>query len=210
MKKLFIGIAILGGIMLSACDGKKTDKDDNDSDSIAAESTQAAESISNANEMLADGVDVAPNEQWTEDAVAKQMRKIYTEVSKTYSSKADGMENNTDLYGMFCTNDFNELQRQIRVITGKTKADDRRFENEEIRWTYGMDLPVTPQNIKVTLLTGNMAEATFELHSGEQWMYTKLGLDWENGQWKISSWKEVGDDNNDLFDEMYKYVEANK
>jgi hypothetical protein len=119
------------------------------------------------------------------------------------------MENNTDLDGMFCTQSFNELQRQIRVINAKKKADSRRFENEQIRWTYGMDTPVIPKNIKVELMTGNIAEATFELHSGEQWMYTKLTLDWEDNQWKIRSWNEVGDDNNDLFEEMSKFVEEN-
>jgi hypothetical protein len=96
----------------------------------------------------------------------------------------------------------------VRAINAK-KTSGKRFEREDIRWTYGMDVPVTPQNIKVELMTGNIAEATFELHSGEQWMYTKLTLDWEGNQWKIRSWNEVGDDNNDLLDEMHKYVEEN-
>ncbi|MBO4673964.1 MAG: hypothetical protein J5616_06415 [Bacteroidaceae bacterium] len=159
-------------------------------------------------QMQADGVDVAPADQWTEDAVAQQLKKIYAEVSKVYAPSKDGMENNTDLDAMFCTKDFNEVQCQVRAINAK-KSSGKRFERDDIRWTYGMDVPVTPKNIKVDLLTGNTAEATFELSSGEQWMYTKLTLDWEDGQWKIRSWNVVGDDNSDLLDEMYKYVSAN-
>ena len=207
MKKLtFIIIAALG---LTAC-GNKTNSDSNDSTAIDSTITKTASlAASDADELVADGVDVAPADQWTEEAVAQQIKTIYAEVSKTYAPSKDGMENNTDLDGMFCTQSFNELQRQIRVINAKKKADSRRFENEQIRWTYGMDTPVTPKNIKVELMTGNIAEATFELHSGEQWMYTKLTLDWEDNQWKIRSWNEVGDDNNDLFEEMSKFVEEN-
>lgn len=159
-------------------------------------------------DLSVDGVEVAPDDQWTEEAVERQIRKIYAEVSQAYAPSKDGLENNTDLDGMFCTGFFNELQRQIRVINAK-KTSGKRFERDDIRWTYGMDVPVTPQNIHVTLLTGNIAEATFELHSGEQWLHTKLTLDWEDNQWKIRSWNEVGDNSSDLIDEMSQYVAAN-
>lgn len=208
MKKMTFIVMTASMMLITSCNlGNKPDADAENTDSLSANTDTPTASDDPA--MEADGVDVAPEDQWTEEAVTRQLKKIYAEVSKAYASSGDGMENNTDLDGMFCTKGFNELQRQIRVINAKKKADDRRFENEQIRWTYGMDVPVTPQNIKVELLTGNMAEATFELHSGEQWMYTKLTFDWEDNQWKIRSWSEVGDDNNDLIDEMSKYVEAN-
>lgn len=206
MKKLtLIMMAALG---LAACNGNKTD---NNTDSTDSTTTIQSVKVVTADtpDQQADGVDAAPADQWTEEAVADQIKKIYAEVSRAYAPSADGLENNTDLDDMFCTNDFNEIQRQVRVINAKKRADERRFENEQMRWTYGMDLPVTPQNIKVTLLTGNIAEATFELRSGEQWLYTKLTLDWEDNQWKIRSWNEVGDDNNDLLDAMTKFVQGN-
>ena len=159
-------------------------------------------------DLSVDGVEVAPDDQWTEEAVERQIRKIYAEVSQAYAPSKDGLENNTDLDGIFCTGFFNELQRQIRVINAK-KTSGKRFEHDDIRWTYGMNVPVTPQNIHVTLLTGNIAEATFELHSGEQWLHTKLTLDWEDNQWRIRSWNEVGDNSSDLIDEMSQYVAAN-
>ena len=199
-------ILVAASIMLTtSCNlGNKADAEN--TDSLKADTLMESTEVTDEPEMLADGVDVAPEDQWTEEAVEKQLKKIYAEVSKAYAS---GKESNTDLDGMFCTADFNELQRQVRVINAK-KSSNKLFENEQIRWTYGLDLPVTPKNIKVNLLTGNIAEATFELSSGEQWMYTKLTLDWEDNQWKIRTWNEVGDNSSDLYDEMYKYVEANK
>ena len=194
MKRHIYYIMIAAAMLLTAgCNqGKMTDTNTGDTDSAGT-----AE--------VADGVDVAPDDQWTEEAVAQQIRTIYAEVSRAYAPKKDETENNTDLDAMFCTREFNDVQRQVRAINAK-KTTNRRFEREDIRWTYGMDLPVTPQNIKVELLTGNIAEATFELRSGEQWMYTKLTLDWEDNQWKIRSWNEVGDDNSDLLQEMNEYV----
>ncbi|MBO7579974.1 MAG: hypothetical protein J6T38_00415 [Bacteroidaceae bacterium] len=199
-------ILVAASIMLTtSCNlGNKADAEN--TNSLKADTLMESTEVTDEPEMLADGVDVAPEDQWTEEAVEKQLKKIYTEVSKAYAS---GKESNTDLDGMFCTTDFNELQRQVRVINAK-KSSNKLFENEQIRWTYGLDLPVTPKNIKVNLLTGNIAEATFELSSGEQWMYTKLTLDREDNQWKIRTWNEVGDNSSDLYDEMYKYVEANK
>jgi hypothetical protein len=177
-------------------------------DSLANDSLFTEQAFSDDPDMIADGVDVAPDDQWTEEAVARQIKKIYAEVSKAFASSQGGLENSAELDSRFCTEDFNDLQRQIRIINAKKKSD-KRFERDDIRWTYGMDVPVTPQNIQVELLTGNTAEATFELHSGEQWLQTKITLDWEDNQWKIRSWNEVGDNSSDLFDEMYKYVEAN-
>ncbi len=108
MKKLtFIIIAALG---LTAC-GNKTDGNSDSNDSTAIDSTitkTASLAASDADELVADGVDVAPADQWTEEAVAQQIKTIYAEVSKTYAPSKDGMENNTDLDGMICTQSFNE------------------------------------------------------------------------------------------------------
>ena len=177
-------------------------------DSFLEDSLFDEENFTDDSDLSANGVEVAPDDQWSEEAVARQIKKIYAEVSKAYALSQDGLENNIDLDGMFCTKDFNDLQRQIRIINTK-KTSGKRFEREDIRWTYGLDVPVTPQNIKVELVTGNMAEATFELSSGEQWMHTKLTLDWEDNQWKIRSWNEVGDNSSDHITEMDKYVSAN-
>lgn len=153
---------------------------------------------------------MAPNDQWTEEAVEKQLKAIYTEVSRAFAPSADGLENNIDLDAMFCTQYWNETLQEVRAINARKRPDDRQLENEQIRWTYGMDAPVKPVHIKVELLTGNTATATFDLQSGEFWMHTVLGFEWENGQWRINDWEEVGDNSQSLLGEMMRFVDKNK
>ncbi|MBR1520938.1 MAG: hypothetical protein IJ635_06845 [Bacteroidaceae bacterium] len=161
--------------------------------------------------IVADGPEsIATDDQWTEEAVEKQIKKVYAEVSKAFAPSKDGLENNIDLDAMFCTKYWNENLQEARAINARKKADDRQFDNEQIRWTYGMDVPVQPINIKVELLTGNMATATFDLKSGEFWMHTILGLEWEGNQWRINDWEEVGDNSQSLLGEMIHYVEKNR
>lgn len=208
MKKT--ALIIIAALGLAAC-GNKTNGNSDSTDSTATDSIlaeTASLAADDAEGLVADDVDVAPVDQWTEEAVEQQLKKIYAEVTRVYAPKADGKEDYPDLDTRFCTAAFNQVLQQVRAINVK-KTSGKRFENDLFRWTYGLDLPITPKNIKVELMTGNIAEATFELTSGEQWMYTKLTLDWEDNQWKIRSWNEVGDDNNDLYDEMLRYVDAN-
>ena len=208
MKKITYTLVAAALMLTTSCTFSIKSETTTDSIDASLENSLFDEEEYDDPDLSVDGVEVAPDDQWTEEAVERQIRKIYAEVSQAYAPSKDGLENNTDLDGMFCTGFFNELQRQIRVINAK-KTSGKRFEHDDIRWTYGMNVPVTPQNIHVTLLTGNIAEATFELHSGEQWLHTKLTLDWEDNQWRIRSWNEVGDNSSDLIDEMSQYVAAN-
>ena len=52
-----------------------------------------------------------------------------------------------------------------------------------------------------------MAEATFNLAHGDEWMHTKLSLVYENHQWRIDDWLEVGDNGQSLLEDMEEYVE---
>ena len=194
-------------VLATSCNFGKAEGDATNNDSVQTDLLTDSISVveSDATEMQADGVDTAPEDQWTEEAVEQQLKKIYAEVSKAFAS---GQTSNPDLDAKFCTAEFNNVQRQVRAINAR-KSSNKRFDNDLFRWTYGLDLPVTPKNIKVNLLTGNIAEATFELTSGEQWLYTKLTLDFEGNQWKIRSWNTVGDTNSDLLDDMCKYVGTN-
>ena len=164
-----------------------------------------------ADTLVADGPEgLAPDEQWTEEAVAAQIRKVYADVSVAFTPSEDGLENNIDLDGMYCTKYWNETLQQVRAINAGKPLDQQRFNNDEIRWTYGMGTPVIPKDIQVELNTGNMATATFNLACGEQWLHTVLALDWEDGAWRINNWEEVGDNNQSLLGEMLNYVEKNK
>jgi hypothetical protein len=198
-KQLFTILTALAVLSLTAC-GNKTGNGNDDADTLTSApiDTFTADPLTD--------IDVAPDDQWTEEAVAAQIKKIYADVSTAFN----GAENNIDLDGMYCTKYWNETLRQVRVINAGKPLDQQRFYNDEIRWTYGLGTPLTPKNIKVELLTGNMATATFELACGEQWMHTVLGLDWEDNQWRINTWEEVGDNSQSLLSEMEKYVEENQ
>ena len=205
-KPLFTILAVLAVLSMASC-GNKTGnsnevKTDSLTDSIAFPPTDT---------MQADGPEgIAPDDQWTEEAVAAQIKKIYADVSRAFTPSEDGLENNIDLDAMYCTQYWNETLQQVRAINAKKPLDQQRFYNDEIRWTYGLGTPLTPKNIKVELTTGNMATATFDLACGEQWMHTVLALDWDGDQWRINSWEEVGDNSQDLLIEMLEYVEKNQ
>ena len=84
---------------------------------------------------------------------------------------------------------------------------EMRFANERFFWNYWGEGQVQPKDIKVELLTDNMAEATFNLTHGDEWMHTKLSLVYENHQWRIDDWLEVGDNGQSLLEDMKEYVE---
>lgn len=56
---------------------------------------------------------MAPNDQWTEEAVEKQLKAIYAEVSRAFAPSADGLEANIDLDAMFCTQYWNETLQEV-------------------------------------------------------------------------------------------------
>lgn len=202
-KQFFTILTALAVLSLTACSNKTGNgNDEADTLTYAPIDTFTADPLTD--------IDVAPDDQWTEEAVTAQIKRIYADVSTAFSSSKDETENNIDLDGMYCTKYWNETLRQVRAINAGKPLDQQRFYNDEIRWTYGLGTPLTPKNIKVELLTGNMATATFELACGEQWMHTVLGLDWEDNQWRINTWEEVGDNSQSLLSEMEKYVEKNQ
>ena len=204
-KPLFTILAVLAVLSMASC-GNKT----GNSNEVKADSLADSLAFHPTDTMQADGPEgIAPDDQWTEEAVAAQIKKIYADVSRAFTPSEDGLENNIDLDAMYCTQYWNETLQQVRAINAKKPLDQQRFYNDEIRWTYGLGTPLTPKNIKVELTTGNMATATFDLACGEQWMHTVLALDWEGDQWRINSWEEVGDNSQDLLIEMLEYVEKN-
>ena len=208
MKQLFFLLLTMALLSLTACGNKTGNGRDAEADSLAADSSI---NIASSDTMQADGPEgLAPDDQWTEEAVAEQIKKIYADVSLAFTPSKDGLENNIDLDAMYCTKYWNETLRQVRVANVGKPLDQQRFYNDEIRWTYGLGTPVVAKDIKVELNTGNMATATFNLACGEQWMHTVLALDWENDQWRINNWEEVGDNSQSLLSDMLEYVEKNQ
>ena len=211
-RKLFLfAIAALSVCVMASC-GKKSSKDkDEKDDTELVENEEEDEEELDADEEVADGVEVAPEEDWTAEAVADVIRKAYADASLLYAPSEDGMEANIDVFGMYCAESFNELLRKVRAIDAQqSDPADRFFQDENLTWNYWGEGSVEPKYIEVRLNTGNMAQATFRLTHGEEWLQTEVTLFYENGQWRIDDWVLVGDNAVSLAERMYEYVEQNK
>ncbi|MCR4602822.1 MAG: hypothetical protein K5683_04745 [Prevotella sp.] len=203
MRKIhLIIITVMSLCLMASCDNKKSNK--NWAQEEDYEDTEMVD------EETADDMEVAPEALWTEDAVADMLRKAYKDASLIYAPSEDGQEANIDLDAMYCSKYWNEVLQQVRAIDARQSDPSKRFGDGNAQWNYWMEGAVEPKDIKVTLLTGNMAEATFDLTHGEEWMHTRVSLDFEDGEWRISDWLEVGDSSQSLLEAMEKFVEKMK
>lgn len=207
-KKWFLfAIAALTVCVMASCGnkGSKDKSESNDTEQVENDDDPLTE------EEVTDGVTTAPEEDWTEEAVANMLRMAYDDVNVIYGPRVDDMEPNLDLYAMYCTRDFNEMVNEIRAIDAqKDDIADCFFAEEDLIWNYWGEGVVEPKNIQVTLLTGNMAEATFQLTHGQEWLQTKVALCYENGQWRIADWLQVGDDESSKRERMEVYLQVNR
>lgn len=205
-------IVALSVCVMASC-GKKSskDKDEKDDTELVENEEEDDEELSEADEEVADGVDVAPDEDWTEESVVKVIRQAYADVNVIFGPREEDLEPNIDLFAMYCTKDFNNLVNKVRAIDNeKDDNDDMFFTYPDLTWNYWGEGSVEPKDIKVDLLTGNMAEASFQLTHGQEWLQTKLSFFYEDGQWRIEDWLQVGDNEMSLVKRMTRYVEQNQ
>jgi len=155
---------------------------------IKSEEAERTENL--GGEVQPEGVVTAPENDWTEEAVARQIRKYFDAVNKTF---AEGSNLSPfDLDKEFYSAHWNEVYDAVNEKEGKVSSVEERFFVDDYHWTAGMEAPVEPKDIKVELLTGDMAEAVFTLvdkiHGHSQ--KAILSLDYERGAWRISNWLE--------------------
>ena len=141
-----------------------------------------------------EGVVVAPEEDWTEEAVANQVRKYFDAVNATFAEGSD--LNPFDLDKNYYSAHWNEVYDAVNVKEGQVETVEQRFFIDDNHWTAGMDTPLEVRDIRVELLTGDMAEAVFTLVAKEHGLSRKviLSLDYERGMWRISDWLEKSHD----------------
>lgn len=198
-------IAAVSFSLMVACGSKKStaDSDADDEDTELVDDDEDDDSLDD----VADGDDIAtaPDELWTEEAVADMLRRAYDDVSVVFTPQET--EPNIDLDFMYCTKEFGETLRQVRVVdyrTGKSSAF------EAMHWNPWMEGEVHPDDIDVTLLTGDMAEATYNLKNANgEWIHMRVSVYFEDGSWRINDWLEVGDSNSSLMEDMKYYIEEN-
>ena len=203
MKKFYlIVVAVFAFGLATSCGSKQTSEEknaDNDLEEQVDDEDEAQESDS---EMT------APVEKWDEESVIMKLHLVYANVNTVFLLKEEGKEVTRDLCDEFCTKHWNEVLTQVRALNSSLNdPSEMRFANERFFWNYWGEGQVQPKDIKVELLTDNMAEATFNLTHGDEWMHTKLSLVYENHQWRIDDWLEVGDNGQSLLEDMKEYVE---
>ena len=137
---------------------------------------------------VADGVDAAPDEDWTEEAVAKQVMKYFDAVNKTFAG-GSGIDP-FDLDKNYYTAYWNEIYEAVNEKEATVDSAEKRFFVDDFHWTGGLRTPVEVKDMKVELLTGNMAEAEFSLEDKtlDMTMKVVLSLDYEQGEWRINNW----------------------
>ena len=154
-----------------------------------------------------EGVVVAPEEDWTEEAVANQVRKYFDAVNATFAEGSD--LNPFDLDKNYYSAHWNEVYDAVNVKEGQVETVEQRFFIDDNHWTAGMDTPLEVRDIRVELLTGDMAEAVFTLVAKEHGLSRKviLSLDYERGMWRISDWLEKSHDpSGSLLVRMENYI----
>ena len=154
-----------------------------------------------------EGVVVAPEEDWTEEAVANQVRKYFDAVNATFAEGSD--LNPFDLDKNYYSAHWNEVYDAVNVKEGQVETVEQRFFIDDNHWTAGMDTPLEARDIRVELLTGDMAEAVFTLVAKEHGLSRKviLSLDYERGMWRISDWLEKSHDpSGSLLVRMENYI----
>lgn len=154
-----------------------------------------------------EGVIVAPEEDWTEEAVANQVRKYFDAVNATFAEGSD--LNPFDLDKNYYSAHWNEVYDAVNVKEGQVETVEQRFFIDDNHWTAGMDTPLEVRDMRVELLTGDMAEAVFTLVAKEHGLSRKviLSLDYERGMWRISDWLEKSHDpSGSLLVRMENYI----
>ena len=170
-------------------------------------SEEAARPDDPTDESLSDGVEAAPHEDWTEEAVAGQIRKYFDAVNETFAEGSN--QNPFDLDKRFYSTYWNEVYDAVNDKESNVTSVEERLFVDDLHWTAGMETPLEARDIKVELLTGTTAEATLTLvdvgHGSRQKVI--LSLDYERGIWRISNWLEKSHDpSGSILVKMEKYI----
>lgn len=197
-------IFFLMALFLLSC-GSKTGGNVPENDSTAQDSVKVADSL--RMEAQPEGVVTAPEEYWTEEAVAKQVRKYFGAVNKTLAE--DSGLSPFDLDKQYYTGYWNEVYDAVNEKDGKQPTVEKCFFVDDNHWTAGMQVPLEVKDIKVELLTGDNAEAAITLVEKESGFSRKqvLSLDYEKGEWRINNWLDSSKDvSGSILVKMEKYV----
>ena len=198
-RKLFVfAIAALSVCVMASC-GKKDSSKEN------AEKANTENVESEPEET--DEEDVAPK---TEEGVIAMLQEAYADANLV-SQPEDDMEPNIDLFGEYCSKSFNEKLNRIREIDADKEwgAKYELLKDELGQFIYWEGSTVEMKDIDVTI-DGDTANATYLLTNGEDELMTEVELVYEDGQWHINNWLQIGMMALDVQENMDEYIQENQ
>ena len=175
MKRMLFSIAIVSLIATMVSCGNKTVKGGDNDSTVVADSAAVAP---------------AQAELWTEEAVEAQIRKMYDRLN---DMDKNGVINIPTLEDEFCSGHYLNLRNAIRKSIKDATGDDRMFfgDEEGYRFLAGMATPLEIDEIKVDLLTGDMAQAQVRFKGAdEENGFMRLELDLEDGAWRVKNFDQ--------------------
>lgn len=174
MKKVLFAIALVAtSATMASCGGKTAKGGDNDSTAVADSAV-----ITNSAEL------------WTEEAVEAQVRKMYDRLN---DMDKYGIINIVTLEDEFCSSYYLNLRNAIHKAIKDATGDDQMFfgDEEGYRFLAGMPTPLVIEQIKVDLLTGDMAQAQVRFKGAdEENGFMRLELDLEDGAWRVKNFDQ--------------------
>lgn len=192
---MMIGIAAMSVFVMMSCGSKDANKD--------KESTEQVAEAENDEEEMDD--ETAPK---TEEGVIAMLQEAYADAN-LISQPEDDMEPNLDLFSMYCSKDFNEKVEQIRSIEVNTGEKFNVISDPMGMFIYWEGATVKMKDIDVDV-DGDTAIATYNLTNGEDEMITVVDLVYEDGQWRIDEWEQIGQFALHLKDTMNEFIESNQ
>lgn len=129
-----------------------------------------------------------------EEAVVKMLQSAYEDFNTIFTPQEDDMEVNLDLYGMYCSEEFNEMINQVRAAEANLDDPEQHFfqESDLGMWSLWEDNNLTIDNIDVEL-DGETGYATYILHHGDETEKIGVTLVFENDEWRIDDFSETND-----------------
>lgn len=193
MKKILISISIVGLLMLSACDGKKTENGNGEgADSLSTETIQTAEPATNLH---------------TEDAIKAQIQAYYNELNKVN----DGEIRMRALDSIACTKSLLAEMKEVedKSMEAFEQGSDGYFEDEGYRWFRGLGTPFEVQFDDITDPEANRVEVFLTLQWKDQTGQVRLRMELEDGVWKIDDFADYDLDGVGFRRDMDEYLGKN-
>ncbi len=198
MKRILFILPVLALLLAGTLHSCKPSQQGTANDSIAV----TADSLP----LQADGVEVAPDDKWTEEYIAHWVEQVYQKVNKVWSQKEVHQE---ELDTAFFAKSYLELKEKV-LKAQENLVEGNPFFIEYMPFSQGLRVPIKVSNIKPEILTGNIAEVTFDIsdNDGEKvsmWWH----LDFADNEWRIDDYKNDPDDHYGMADKMYNYIQEN-